>query len=61
MIRGDMDFHDFTDGDETVTKASNLDDLPDGEANVLELPNVSHGRLVNHPKFWDKLAHFLGE
>ncbi len=55
----DANFHDYSDGDETVTSSSVLDDLDPRAANVLQLPKVSHGQMVNSPIFWDKLAHFL--
>jgi pimeloyl-ACP methyl ester carboxylesterase len=53
------EFYDDVEGDLTVTKQSALDDLPLDEANILTLPKVNHGGIVNHPLFWDKLAHFL--
>jgi pimeloyl-ACP methyl ester carboxylesterase len=39
------------DGDETVTSASVLDDLHPAETNIRLLPGVTHGRLMNDPRF----------
>jgi hypothetical protein len=50
-----------TDGDETVTEASAMDDLHPAADNIMTLPGVSHGRLMIDRQFLDyiyaELAH----
>ena len=42
-----------TDGDETVTGASVLDDLPTSSANIKLLTGVPHGKLMTDRQFLD--------